>query len=64
MSWARFTLFNFIGALAWVVSLCVAGYWLGNLPWIKQNLSLLIVGIIVISLLPVAIGYLQHRKAA
>lgn len=64
MSWARFTLFNFIGALAWVVSLCLAGYWLGNLPWIKQNLSLLIVGIIVISLLPVAIGYLQHRKAA
>jgi membrane-associated protein len=46
------------------MSLCFAGYWLGNMPWVKQNLSLLIVGIIVISLLPVAIGYFQHRKTA
>ena len=42
----------------------VAGYLLGNLPWIKQNLSLLIVGIILVSLLPVMIGYLQHRRTA
>ena len=39
-------------------------YLLGNLPWIKQNLSLLIVGIILVSLLPVIIGYLQHRRTA
>lgn len=64
MSWLRFTLFNLIGALAWVFSLCFAGYWLGNLPWVKQNLSLLIVGIIVVSLLPVAIGYVRHRVSA
>ena len=64
MGWLRFTLFNLIGALAWVVSLCVAGYLLGNTPWVKQNLSLLIVGIIVLSLLPVAVGYLRHRRAA
>ena len=60
----RFSLFNLIGACAWVVSLCLAGYWLGNLPWIKQNLSILILGIIAISLLPVAIGYVQHRRTA
>ena len=59
-----FSLFNLIGACAWVVSLCLAGYWLGNLPWIKQNLSILILGIIAISLLPVAIGYVQHRRTA
>lgn len=63
MSYAKFTIFNLIGATAWVVSLCLGGYWLGNLPWVKQNLSLLIVGIIVISLLPVAIGWLRHRSA-
>ena len=63
MSYAKFTIFNLIGAAAWVVSLCLGGYWLGNLPWVKQNLSLLIVGIIVISLLPVAIGWLRHRSA-
>lgn len=63
MPWVRFTVFNLIGALAWVVSLCVAGYWLGNTPWIKQNLSVMILAIIAISLLPVAIGYLRHKLA-
>jgi membrane-associated protein len=37
---------------------------LGNMPWVKQNLSLLIVGIIVVSLIPVAVGYLKHKAAA
>jgi membrane-associated protein len=63
MPWGRFTFFNLIGAAAWVLSLCLGGYWLGNLPWVKQNLSLLIVGIIVVSLLPVAVGWLKHRNA-
>ena len=63
MSYARFTIFNLVGAAAWVVSLCLGGYWLGNLPWVKQNLSLLIIGIIVVSLLPVVIGWLKHRSA-
>ncbi len=63
MPFARFTLFNLVGALAWVVSLCLAGYWFGNMPWIKQNLSLVIVGIIGFSLLPVLVGYLKHKAA-
>ena len=63
MSYARFTLFNLIGALAWVVSLCLAGYWLGNLPWVRANLSLIIVGIIAFTLVPVGIGYLKSRTA-
>ncbi|NMF90056.1 DedA family protein [Aromatoleum petrolei] len=64
MSYARFTLFNLVGALAWVVSLTLAGYWFGNMPWIKQNLTLVIVGIIVLSLLPVVIGALKARSTA
>ncbi len=64
MPWLRFTFFNLIGALAWVVSLCLAGYWLGNTPWVKQNLSVMILGIIALSLLPVAIGYIRHKMAA
>jgi len=61
MSYA--TMFNLIGALAWVVSLCLAGYWLGNMPWVKANLTLIIVGIIIVSLVPVAVGWLKHRAA-
>lgn len=63
MSYAKFTLFNLAGAIAWVASLCLAGYWLGNIPWVKANLSLIIIGIIVVSLVPVAIGWLKHRAA-
>jgi len=63
MSYAKFTMFNLIGALAWVVSLCLAGYWLGNMPWVKANLTLIIIGIIIVSLVPVAVGWLKHRAA-
>ena len=63
MSYAKFTLFNLIGALSWVVSLCMAGYWLGNVAWVKQNLSLIIVGILVVSVIPIGIGYVKSRAA-
>jgi len=61
---ARFTLFNVIGAAVWVGSLCLAGYWFGNLPFIKNNLTLVILGIIVLSLLPLLVGWLRHRAAS
>ena len=61
MSYAKFTLFNLIGAIGWGVSLCLAGYWLGNMPWVKANLSVIIVGIIIFSLVPIGIGYLKSR---
>lgn len=64
MSYARFTLFNLIGAIAWVCGLTLLGYWFGNMPWIKQNLSVVIVAIIAISMVPVAIGYFKHKSAA
>jgi membrane-associated protein len=61
MHFARFTLFNVVGALAWVLSLCMAGYLFGNISWVKQNLSVVIVVIIAVSLIPVVVGYLKHR---
>ena len=64
MGYAQFTFFNVIGALAWVVSLTLAGYFFGNLPWIKANLTLVILGIIVVSLIPVIIGAWKARKTA
>jgi membrane-associated protein len=63
MSYAKFSFFNLIGALGWVVSLCLAGYWLGNIPWVKANLSVMIIGIIVVSLVPLGIGYIKSKAA-
>ncbi len=62
MDYVRFTFFNLIGAALWVVSITLAGYFFGNLPWVKQNLTAVILGIILISLIPILIGWLQHRK--
>ncbi len=61
MSYARFAMFNVTGALLWVVSLTLAGYWFGNLPWVKQNLTLVILAIIAISLAPVAVAWVKSK---
>jgi membrane-associated protein len=61
MTYLRFTAYNVAGALAWVLSLVYSGYWFGNVPWVKQNLSWVILGIIALSLVPLAIAYLRHR---
>jgi membrane-associated protein len=63
MSYARFLFFNLLGALSWVLSLTLAGYFFANLPWARKNLSLVIVGIILVSLIPVAVGWWHERKA-
>lgn len=62
MNYLRFCFYNLIGATLWVVSLLLMGYFFGNLPWVKQNLSVVIIGIIVLSLMPAFIGWLKHRK--
>ena len=61
---ARFTMFNIAGGVLWVASLCYAGYFFGNIPWIKGNLTLIIVGIIVVSLVPVVWAWLKSRNEA
>lgn len=63
MRYARFAMFNVSGALLWVVSLTLAGYWFGNLPWVKQNLTLVILAIIAISLAPVAVAWVKSKMS-
>jgi membrane-associated protein len=64
MTYPRYFVFDFLGAVLWVFSLTLAGYWFGNLPVVKNNLSLVILAIIAISVLPIAIGWLRQRLAA
>lgn len=61
MTYARYFIFDLLGAVLWVLSLTLAGYWFGNLPVVKNNLSLVIVGIVAVSVLPMAIGWLRQR---
>jgi membrane-associated protein len=61
MAYPRFAAYNVSGGLLWVLSLTYAGYLFGNVPFIKQNLTAVILGIIVLSLMPLVIEYLRHR---
>jgi membrane-associated protein len=63
MSYQRFLSYNVIGGIAWVALLVYAGYLFGNIPWVKDNLSLIVVGIVVVSLIPAITTFLQERSS-
>jgi membrane-associated protein len=62
MTYPRFVPFSFAGSVIWIGLLTYAGYYFGNLPLVRQNLSLVIIGIVVLSLLPGAIEFLRSRS--
>lgn len=62
MAYSRFLVFNVTGAILWVLSLTYAGYFFGNLPLVKNNLTLVILGIIVLSILPGVFEFLRARR--
>nr|WP_314477945.1 DedA family protein [uncultured Pseudomonas sp.] len=61
MHYPRFLGFSVAGTLLWVGGLVTLGYFFGNVPFIKQHLSLMVVGIIVLSLVPMILGLLRTR---
>ena len=62
MPYLRYLAFCVAGALIWVVSLCLAGYWFGNLPKVKENLTLIIIAIVALSVSPALIAWLKSRS--
>lgn len=64
MTYLRYFAFDLMGGVIWVFSLVLAGYWFGNLPLVKNNLSFVIFGIIGLSLLPIVLGWLKSRRTA
>ena len=64
MHYARFLPYSIAGAVLWIGSLTYAGYHFGNIPIVRQNLSLVIIGIVVLSIMPGIIEYLRSRTRA
>jgi len=62
MPYLRFLAFSVAGALTWVLSLCLAGYFFGNLPLVKNNLTLVIITIVLLSISPGVVAWLRHRR--
>jgi len=64
MPYFRFLAFSVVGALVWVLSLCLAGYFFGNLPIVKNNLTVVILGIILLSISPGIVAWLRRKRPA
>ncbi|KUM02533.1 DedA family protein [Chromobacterium subtsugae] len=64
MGYRQFTVYNVAGAVIWVASFVYAGYFFGNLPFVRKNLELLVLGIIFVSFLPAIIEFARHKRAA
>lgn len=59
MNYFRFALYNVVGGIAWVLICVLSGYAFGSIPFVKQHFELVIVGIVIVSVLPMAIEFIR-----
>ncbi len=64
MHYKTFFFYNVAGAFIWVTSLTFAGYFFGGLPFIRENFEYAVIGIVLVSLIPVVIEYIKHKYAS
>jgi membrane-associated protein len=63
MSYAQFAIFNIVGGIGWITSMLLAGYWLGRIPWIRDHFELVVIGIVLVSVLPMVGGLIRGWRA-
>ncbi len=63
MTYGRFIAYNILGGISWVALFTFAGYYFGNIPFVKEHFSLILIMIIILSLLPVAFELIKHYRA-
>jgi membrane-associated protein len=64
MNYRKFLLFDIIGGVLWICSMTLAGYFLGQIEWIRDNNEKVVLGIIFISVLPMLISVIKSKMAA
>lgn len=64
MNYLRFFAYNVIGGLIWVSSFLLAGFFFGNIPAVQHNLTFVIIGIIIVSLIPAVVEYFKQRNSS
>lgn len=63
MTYSKFIAYNIIGGIVWCALFIYGGYFFGNLSFVKNNFSIIIIAIIIISILPMLVEYLKHRSS-
>ena len=61
MEYGKFISYNIVGGILWVLIATLAGYFFGNIPFVKENFSLVIFGVVIISILPILFEVIKHR---
>jgi membrane-associated protein len=64
MSYTYFITYNFMGGVVWVLLFTFAGYFFGNIPFVKKNFEFVIVGIILVSVVPMGVEWWKARRGA
>ena len=62
MTYSTFALYNVTGGVAWVGICVLAGYAFGNVPVVRDNFTFVALGIVAVSLLPIAIEFVRHKR--
>jgi membrane-associated protein len=62
MSYRHFVAFNVVAAFTWGWALPIAGYFLGSFKWVGENIDIIIIGIVLVSVVPMVIEFLKHRR--
>ena len=62
MHYPRFLIFNIVGGLAWVTLFLFVGFFFGNLPFVERNFGFVIIGIIIVSFIPVIFEWIKSRR--
>jgi membrane-associated protein len=62
MSYHRFLTYNVFGGAVWILGFVYSGYLFGNIPWVKDNLTLIVVGIVIVSLLPALAQFVRELR--
>ncbi len=62
MNYTRFATYNIVGGALWVTLFLFAGYLFGNIPFVKENFEIVTIGIVLVSVLPMAFEYLKSRR--
>jgi membrane-associated protein len=62
MDFKRYLVFSAIGAFLWAVGVTVAGYFLGNIEFVKKNIELILILVVFVSVIPLIFEYVRHRR--
>jgi len=62
MDFKRYLLFSAIGAFLWACGVTIAGYFLGNIEFVKKNIELILILVVFVSVIPIIFEYVRHRR--